>query len=324
VGERLSAAMTQTASAMTQIAATIQSVRERAGRQAASVAETNGATEAIRGDLSGMDELIERQVGSVAASSSAVEQMVASIRSVAAILGDNAKAMAEALAASDDSRVGLADVSEFMKTMAGDSDSLLKANAIIQGIAAQTNLLAMNAAIEAAHAGESGAGFSVVADEIRKLAERSATEGKSISQVLKRLKGQIDGVAGSAQSNREQFDRVIGLLGHVNEQEAAIDAAMREQAEGGTQVLQAVRDINAVTAEVKEWSGRMLAESGRILGEMNRLSGLTGEIEGAMREMATGADEINATVRDLDETGEMNRESIARLAAELGKFRLDD
>jgi methyl-accepting chemotaxis protein len=250
--------------------------------------------------------------------------MVANIRSVAGILRENASSMAEVIESSDASRRGMGEVSEFLRVMATDSDSLLEASAIIQGIAGQTNLLAMNAAIEAAHAGDSGRGFSVVADEIRKLAEKSSKEGKSISGVLKRLKGQIDQIVRSSEANRELFEKVIDLLRRVVEQESLIDRAMSEQTEGGTQVLQAVHDITTVTAEVKASSARMLDESARILGETQRLAGLTQEIDGAMREMATGAIEINTALQGLNEVSGKNRESIARLTGEVDKFKLEE
>jgi methyl-accepting chemotaxis protein len=324
VGDQLHGAMTETASAMNEIAATVVSVRDLTGSQATSVGQTSVAAEEIRADIASLSGLIGQQAQSVAASSSAVEEMVANIRSVAGILGENAASMAEVLKASDDSRRRMGEVSEFLRVMATDSDSLLEASSIIQSIARQTNLLAMNAAIEAAHAGESGKGFSVVADEIRKLAEKSSGEGKSISQVLKRLKSQIDQSVHSSETNRDQFELVINLLKRVGEQEAVIDHAMGEQSEGGTQVLQAVHDINAVTAEVMDKSARMLDESARILEEMKRVSGLTDEIEGAMREMASGSAQISTTVQGLSEISGKNRESIGRLSSELSKFKLDE
>jgi methyl-accepting chemotaxis protein len=324
VGEELYSTMTETASAMNQIAATVASVRDRTGSQAESVGGTSVAAEEIRSDIASLNLLIARQAESVDSSSSAVEEMVANIRSVATILGENALSMAEVIKASDASRGGMSEVSEFLRVIAADSDSLLEASAIIQGIAGQTNLLAMNAAIEAAHAGDSGRGFSVVADEIRKLAEKSSTEGKSISEVLKRLKEQIDQIVRSSDANGENFDRVIDLLKRVSDQEAVIDRAMGEQSEGGTLVLQAVHDINSVTADVKEKSSRMLEESARILDQTKRLSGLTTEIDGAMREMASGATEINAALQGLNEISGKNRESISRLTGEVSKFKLGD
>jgi methyl-accepting chemotaxis protein len=324
VGEELYAAMAETSSSMNQIAATVASVRDRTGSQSQSVGGTGEAAQQIRADIASLNLLIERQAESVESSSSAVEEMVANIRSVAGILRENASSMAEVIESSDASRRGMGEVSEFLRVMATDSDSLLEASAIIQGIAGQTNLLAMNAAIEAAHAGDSGRGFSVVADEIRKLAEKSSKEGKSISGVLKRLKGQIDQIVRSSEANRELFEKVIDLLRRVVEQESLIDRAMSEQTEGGTQVLQAVHDITTVTAEVKASSARMLDESSRILGETQRLAGLTQEIDGAMREMAEGAMEINTALQGLNEVSGKNRESIARLTGEVDKFKLEE
>jgi methyl-accepting chemotaxis protein len=323
VGDELCSTMTETASAMNQIATNVSSVRDRTDSQSTSVGEAQAAVEEIRSSIAGLNSLIEGQVEYVTTSSSAVEEMVANIRSVATILGANSAFMAEVIEASDASRSSMGEVSEFLRAIASDSDSLLEASAIIQGIAGQTNLLAMNAAIEAAHAGDSGRGFSVVADEIRKLAERSSIEGKSISLVLKQLKTQIDQIVRSSEANREHFDRVIGLVGRVSDQEAVINRAMTEQSEGGTQVLQAVHAINRVTTEVKDQSARMLDESALIIEAMKRLSGLTAEIDGAMRETESGATEIDTALQGLNEISGKNRESIARLTGEVSKFKLE-
>jgi methyl-accepting chemotaxis protein len=248
LGEGLHSAMTETASAMNQITATVSSVRDLTGSQSHSVGATSGAAGEISSGLTSLRDLVGRQVSSVASSSSAVEEMVASVRSVATILGQNASSMSEVLKASDESRDSMGEVSEFLRIMASESDSLMEASSIIQLIAEQTNLLAMNAAIEAAHAGDAGRGFSVVADEIRKLAEKSSSEGKSIAEVMARLKAQIDQIVSSSEANREQFDLVLELLKSLGAQEAVIDSAMSEQSAGGTQVLDAVRDIKSVTA----------------------------------------------------------------------------
>lgn len=112
------------------------------------------------------------------------------------------------------------------------SDGLIEASSIIQHIASQTNLLAMNVAIEAAHAGESGKGFAVVADERRKLAEESSSQGKQISEALKNLKQQIDKIAEQAKVADTRVITVFDLIGGVKQQEEVIHDAMKEQSSG--------------------------------------------------------------------------------------------
>ena len=322
VGDELVSNMTETAGAVHEISANIDGVKQQAMTQAASVTETAATIEEIVRTIKQLNTSIETQAASVAQSSSSVEQMVANIASIGQTLGKTDEVIKSLTTATGDGKATLVTSNTVTQKIAEESGSLMEASSVIQHIASQTNLLAMNAAIEAAHAGEAGKGFAVVADEIRKLAEESSTQGKTITTTLKTLSGEIETLSASSKTVEEKFNTIFALAERVKEMSAQLTESMREQENGSKEVLAAIKSINTVTVEVQAGSEEMLKGGESVAAEMQKLDSLTRVITESMNEMASGAVQINNAVQEVSEITQKNKRSIEALSAEVGKFKV--
>ena len=322
VGVELSNSMVKTSDASSDINKIINNTDEQIEMQALSVKKTLSTIEEIMQTIKQLNGSIENQAASVAQSSSSIEEMVANIASITSTLEKTDLLIKELGEATRDGKDTLTKSNSVTTKIAEESGSLMEASSVIQHIASQTNLLAMNAAIEAAHAGEAGKGFAVVADEIRKLAEDSATQGKTITATLKSLSGEIEGLSSSSKVVETKFNAIFELANQVKEMSQRLTEAMHEQENGSREVLTAIKDINSVTNEVQQGSAEMLHGSEGVAREMEKLDSLTRVITDSMNEMSAGAVQISNAVQEVADITQKNKDSINSLVNEVGQFKV--
>jgi methyl-accepting chemotaxis protein len=323
IGQDLGTHMTQTAAAINQIASNIAGVKTLVINQSEVVTSTSSSLEQVGGSIGQLNQTVETQTEQVSRSASSIEQMIANIQSVTATLENNVKSVDTLTDASQVGKDGIQEVSASILEISKASEGLLEINAVMENIASQTNLLSMNAAIEAAHAGEAGKGFSVVADEIRKLAENSSAQSKIISDTLKKIIESINKVNARTDDVLHKFAAIENSVDTVSTQTDTIKAAMEEQNGGGQLILEAIGVLQRETTRLKDEAGEIHSGSTEVIAENKTLQAKTLEITQNMNEMATGAEQINDAIRQVNTITDQNTESLALLAKEVALFMTD-
>ncbi len=319
-GAILQTSTTETASSITEIIANIDSVNNQILRQNGSVQQTSTAVNEIAANIQSLGRMIEVQGNGVADASSAVEQMIGNIGSVNHSVEMMANSFNNLLVETQNGAAKQDAVNEQIKQIESQSEMLQEANEAIAAIASQTNLLAMNAAIEAAHAGESGKGFSVVADEIRKLSETSTAQSQTIGDQLANIQTSILNVVAASQQSSEAFNIVSQKITDTDQLVRQIKSAMEEQQQGSLQIGDALHSMNDNTSEVRQASAEMTAGNEQIVREVNNLQTVNTMITESVDEMSIGAKKINETGVMLSEVSAEVTESINKISDQIGRF----
>ena len=322
VGSDLESNMVSVSEVVANITSGIEGLKERFVEQEESVSGTAAAIEHIIRTLRLLDESIGRQAAMVTESSTSFDKMTHSIDTVGENVEETREVIRNLSTATNDGRETLVKANEVSQRISEASGDLIETGAIIENIASQTNLLAMNAAIEAAHAGEAGKGFAVVASEIRKLAEESSAQGKKISITLKNLSAEIDTLASAAAGAVEKFNIISGYSKGLSSSIEGVVQAMDEQEENGKIIWGIINDVTGVTNEVKSGSGDMLADGEKVVSATKRLDDLTRILRENIENIASQTELINEAAQESLEIAVKNKQSIDGLVLEVGKFKV--
>jgi methyl-accepting chemotaxis protein len=321
-GQSLSSMISQTGTAVAQINSNIASTGGQLRDQSAAVAEVSTAIEALTRSVDALGAMIANQSSVISQSSAAVEEMIANVESVAANAAAAVDASEALVAEGGEGKARIDEVGESVSAIVRYSQNLGEAAALITAIAERTNLLAMNAAIEAAHAGDAGRGFAVVADEIRKLAEQANSQSKDISADLRRVTDSIDAMRVASVAAVGSFASILDKSSVLGDEVRTMGASMAEQREGGRLVLEGLARLHDITREIECGSGEMARGNASMLDQVQKLTSVNAAVVRNNQAMTNGTSEINEAIAGTIDLSSKNADLIAELRVAMDKFTL--
>ncbi len=321
VKEELASGTEETLSSLTEIAANADSIMNQIANLDNNIATSSSAVEEITANIESLNSQIEDQSSAVTESTASVEEMLASLGNVAMITRAKKESTDRLVETAKKGGGKLSSTISIIEEIAGSVDSILEMISIINSVASKTSLLSMNAAIEAAHAGEYGKGFAVVADEIRKLAESSSENSKNISKVLKDVVDKIKQASEVSGETSSAFEEIDSEIGEVASALAEIASTTDEMLTGSDQILKAMTSLNDISVRVKEGSGEMKSGARNAAESQENVKRISTEVLNGMNEIVEGTKHITEAMNNLSDVSTALSRSEDELNAEVNKFK---
>jgi methyl-accepting chemotaxis protein len=298
ISENLDLSIKESSNGLTIITGSMESVQDKADNQARLVSRTADSLGEIVGHIHSLENAVDTQGQNLSRSSETIEQMVRDIEAVRNVVHRAHASTSSLSLASDSGRKMLNNLNEELGHIVERSAFLGEANDAMGNLASQTNILAMNAAIEAAHAGEAGRGFAVVAGEVRKLAELSSKESASISNEIKKMREAIQKIQ---RASLETVDTMSGMFSEVTDMQGSFGAVMTavdSQASEGTRMLNALETLKETSEQVKASSADIRRESDSIYIVVEDLKNISEDLQGSVHNVQAACLRISGCLND--------------------------
>lgn len=322
IGKNLGLSSENSAEALSHIMDNIQTAYEQTEEQTQTTTKTNERMNKSLNSVQNLDSVIENQSSCMIQSSASIEEIIGNISSVGNAVEKMNGEFNELIDISDEGLKTQNAVHASVLEMVEDSKELIEANILIAKIANQTNLLSMNAAIEAAHAGEAGAGFSVVADEIRKLADNSGEQSKSISAKLSQLTNAIDSVVKNSENSKLAFNKVSDKISLTNNLVTQINSAMTEQKSASQEVLEALREMSGTVQDVQSTSKEMKEGVLEVNEQLDKLTEIGLMVNSSLAIISDKSDDLNSASQSVSDMAHETNNSIESMENLIGRFKV--
>ena len=257
-------------------------------------------------------------------SSSAIEEMLANISSVSSLVNQSSSYYSDLKDTSAKGEFLLSEVITRINGIYNKSSDLLETNTLIANIASQTNLLSMNAAIEAAHAGDAGKGFAVVADEIRKLAENTSEQSKTIDSILTDIVNTIKIIAEASGNAGENFSSIQELISIVDRLEDEVKMSLQEQSSGSKQILASLKEMKESSSQIQEKSIVMAHSVDSLSGDIDNLSRNGIHIRKSIEKVSLDNDSVKCAVDAVGDFIVNNSDLIEKVNSNIQFFQLKE
>ncbi|MBL8968613.1 MAG: DUF3365 domain-containing protein [Spirochaetaceae bacterium] len=324
ISEELASSSEETAASLHEIRANTEGMKNKIVLLDTEVSASTRSAGDVRDFISRLAELIQAQAAAITESSASIEEMSASIANIAKASEEKLRIANELETTALDGQSEMEETEQVIKKVADSASVIMEMIQIIQDIASKTNLLAMNAAIEAAHAGDFGKGFAVVADEIRNLAESSAESARAITDSLGEVAEYIKVSESSTAKTGVVFSRIVDQIKDVSQSMSEMRNATQELSIGAQQILEALGSLIETTEEVKGSSREMNDRVGAISQALDRVSGISADTKIGMEEITIGITEIFKAAEAIAEAGTRNSDSVRQLKELVTRFTVDE
>jgi methyl-accepting chemotaxis protein len=322
IGENLGSRSEESVNANTRIMDAAMAIKDQTQGQTHSLERTNRVLLNASGALEGLNSLIVEQNSAVGASFTSVEKMAETIQAVRAAVQELKDQFGALVSVANTGKERQDAVDEQIRGILAQSQSLVGANQIIAQIASRTNLLAMNAAIEAAHAGDAGRGFAVVAEEIRGLAENARAQSQAIKQELSGIAKSVQDTVRISSKSREAFLAVSEQINATDTFIEKIDTAMEAQRGASAQIQEALDAIQTAASRVQTTSADMTGQMNEVKKEMDELTGIVQTIQRGIIDMGASAQEVNKAAEAVLDLAKDTHRNIQIMEETIGSFKV--